>query len=188
MRRKRHHRDTKVWHDPLLSPVRRQSDGRSNGQSKGSGTDGGGSDGEATGRRRRKAEPAKRNGVRIVAAARTTDPRELERERLLQRVLLAEGRPSITKTAELYVEAGFDFPHTQDVWLQLLEHNDEGHVQRAIEQLTTILEDEAPVRRAVLESRLRRIEEYADEHTTQRTAANLRRILKAKYASLNGGG
>jgi hypothetical protein len=177
MRRKRHHRDTKVWHDPLLSPVRRK-DSANGGESNG------GAASAAGNGQRRKAGVSKRNGARIVPTSQTTDPRELERERLLQRVLIAEGRLSITRAAELYAEAGFEFPHTQDVWLQLLEHNDEQHVQHAIERLTSILEEEPPLRRAVLESRLRRIEEYADEHATQRTAAELRRILKSKQPAL----
>ena len=137
-------------------------------------------DGNGASRRRM---PTRRTGARIVAGPKgTTDPREQERERLLGRVLVAEGRPSITKAADLYVEAGFEFPAMQQVWLQLLEHRDEERIVEAIENLTTILEDEEPQRRKVLESRLRRIAEFADEPVTQRSASELRRLLTSKYA------
>jgi hypothetical protein len=132
----------------------------------------------ASQRRRPKAEPARRAGARIVGGpSGTTDPQELERERLLDRVLAAEGRPSITNAANAFLDAGFEFPRSQQVYLQLLEHKDEERVADAIEQLTTILDDEEPERRAVLESRLRRIEEFADEAATKEAAATLRRLL-----------
>ena len=172
MKRRRHRGDTKVWHDPLVaSPGKHRSP-----------TAGPADDGEAAQPRRRRAEPVKRAGARIIAGPpQITDPRELERERLLDRVLAAEGRPAITGAARRYVEAGFEFPPDQRVWLQLLEHKEEEQVLLAIEQLTAILEEQEPLRRAVLESRLRRIEEFADEDCTQAAAAHLRRILSAKH-------
>lgn len=181
MRRKRH-RETKVWHDPHLTPAGRRK--RQNSQAAGEGrTAAARSDGRKR-KRRGRQQPAdsKRTGVRIVArAAGTVDPREAERERLLNHLLAVEGRPAISRAAQAYLDAGFEFPKNQYVWLQLLEHVDEQTVEQALERLGEILLEEAPARRAVLESRLRRIEEYADELCTRNAAGDLRRLIKGRW-------
>jgi hypothetical protein len=167
----------KVWHDPLLTPAGRQRDR--------DGSDGGQSPtvAEDPSRRRRRPETARRTGVRIVAEpGGPTDPQELERLRLLDRLLVAEGRPSITEAANRYFEAGFALPSVQGAWLQILEHNDEERVAEAIGQLASILEEEEPQRRKVLESRLRRIEDLAEMPSTQKRASDLRRMLHRRYA------
>ncbi len=170
MRRRRHRGETKVWHDPHMTDAGRRKEQAAQRQLENERRAGQG--------RRRRAEPGKRAGARIVGGPTgTTDPQELERERLLDRVLAAEGRPSITNAVNAFLDAGFEFPRSQQVWLQLLEHKDEERVVEAIAQLTEILDEEEAERRAVLESRLRRIEEYADEPTTKEAAASLRRLL-----------
>ncbi len=168
MRRKRH-QETKVWRDPRMSPM--------------------GGNGAAAEQQRevhprgRQAAPAKRRAARIIASpAGPRDAKEIERKGLLDRVLVAEGRRSISAAVEAYYAAGFTLPTTQQAWLQLLEHNDEARVTEAIAHLTLILEEEEPERRRVLESRLRRLEEFADEPTTQRAASDLRRILHTRHA------
>ncbi len=165
-----------MWHDPHMTAAGRrkeQSAQRSESDEQHRANRG----------RRRKGETARRAGARIVGGPTgPTDPREIEREDLLDRLLRVEGRPSITNAANAFVEAGFEFPHTQQVWLQLLEHKDEERVAQAIEQLTVIVADEPLERRAVLESRLRRIEEYADESATKEAAAGLRRMLSTAKA------
>ena len=171
MRRKRHHhRDTKVWHDPHVTPAGRKRSERPSNK------------GSARQENQENARVQKRrNGGRIIAGvSKTTDPRAIERERLLHRVLAAEGRPLITRAANDFFEAGFDLPRTQDAWLQILEHNDEDRVAQAITQLSTILDEEEPKRRSVLDSRLRRIAEFADEPCTQKAASELRRLLSGK--------
>ncbi|HZO14347.1 MAG TPA: hypothetical protein VFB62_13840 [Polyangiaceae bacterium] len=177
----------RVWHDPLLTPASQQraelteDDHHENGN--GHSDENGGSLSERSKRRRRRAEPVRRTGVRIIAGPNgARDPREIERERLLARLLVAEGRPLISAAVEAYLGAGFELPHVQDVWLQLLEHNDEERVSEAIAQLSGILEIEVPKRRKVLESRLRRIEELAEMSSTRERAANLRRMLHTRYA------
>jgi hypothetical protein len=164
------HFETKVWHDPLL---------KQNGRSSASepAVDAAAS-APAPGRT---PEVSKRNGRIIAGPKAPTDPRELERQRLLSRLLAAEGRPSITRAADDYLAGGFELPRTQEVWLQLLEHRDEGRIADAIGALRTIVEEEPPQRRAVLESRLRRIEELAEEAGTQRAAGDLRRFLHARF-------
>ena len=181
MKRKRDH-ETKVWHDPHITPAgRRRSAKQQEQQEQQEQQDQAAQQGE------RKAEPKKRNGARIIARAQsTTDPRELERERLLHRLLVAEGRPSISSAADNFFAAEFELPPTQNVWLQLLEHSDEDRVVQAINQLSTLLDEEKPERRNVLESRLRRIEEFSDESSTQTAASALRRALAEKYAKTLG--
>ena len=129
----------------------------------------------------RDGEAAKPRGVdsrpsRIVLAPPPqSDPRTAERQKLLGRLLLAEGRPKISKAADDFLKAGFSLPEEQDVYLQLLEHSDEEHVRTAIDMLGSILAGELPKRRAVLESRLRRIEQFAEEPATRAAAERLRR-------------
>ena len=66
------------------------------------------------------------------------------------------------------------------MYLQLLEHTDETHVKSAIDVLATLLVSELPKRRAVLESRLRRIEQFAEDADTRRAAERLRRRVTGK--------
>lgn len=117
---------------------------------------------------------------RIVVGPKpvTVDAKELERQRLLARVLTSEGRPSITRAVDDYLAASHELPREQAVWLQVLEHRDEAKVARAIEVLGAILAEAAVERRAVLESRLRRIEELAEERATRSAAGDLRRLLQ----------
>ena len=160
-----------MWHDPLVTAAgRRQQEERERQEA------------EANAKKKPEtAEPAKRRARIIAGPSSNTDPRELEQQRLLARLLAAEGRPAITRAATDYREADHAFPDTQEVGLQLLEHNDEEVVSEAIAQLTEILETEPPMRRAVLDSRLRRIEQFADEPAAQAAATGLRRLISAKH-------
>jgi len=108
------------------------------------------------------------------------DPRTAERQRLLSKLLLAQGRPNVSKAANEFIRAGFTFPDDQDVHLQLLEHVSEEHVRSAIDALTALLAGELPKRRAVLDSRLRRIEQFAEEVSTREAAARLRRCVSGR--------
>jgi hypothetical protein len=116
-------------------------------------------------------------GKIVLAPPPQSDPRAAERQKLLSRLMVATGRPAITKAADELLRAGYTFPMEQDVYLQLLEHTDEARVREAIEALASILAGELPKRRAVLESRLRRIEEFAEEPATSEAAARLRRCF-----------
>ena len=62
--------------------------------------------------------------------------------------------------------------------LQLLEHFNEAHAREAVEVLSRLLEKEPPIKRPVLNQRLRRLEEYADEAGTREAAAQLRRTIR----------
>jgi len=107
----------------------------------------------------------------------STDPKVLERERLVAALVAAQGRPAVTSATTTLLSAGHDLPETQDVQLQLLEHADEARVRTAIEALSVILAREPARRRPVLEQRLKRLEECADDVSTRDAAAVLRRKL-----------
>jgi len=147
----------------------------------------------ASARPARKAEPTEtaaaapapelrapvRRAARIVQpVAADTDERERLRLRLLDRVMLSEGRGAISRAANEYREHGFEFPAEQEVQLQLLEHFDESCARAALDTLTGLLETEQPIKKPVLDQRLRRLEEYADETVTRDTAAALRRAIR----------
>jgi hypothetical protein len=123
---------------------------------------------------------AKANGRIVLAPPPQADERAAERQKLLGRLLVAEGRPSVSKAADAFLAAGFVFPEEQDVYLQLLEHAREEHVRGAIDKLDSILAGELPKRRAVLESRLRRIEQFAEDQETRDAAARLRRRVSGR--------
>lgn len=133
------------------------------------------SNGRSNGTERQKT----RRSARIVSLPnRDEDARELLRKRLLERLMLSETRGSISRAANEYLEEGFDFPEEQEVQLQLLEHFDEDRTREAIACLSNILEEEDPIKRPILERRLKRIEEYADEAATRSAAADLLRATR----------
>jgi hypothetical protein len=123
--------------------------------------------------------PARRAARIVAAPSPTADAARIQRERLLARFMASEGRAMISRAADECRRAGVDFPHEQAVQLQLLEHVDEAQARSAIAALCQILAREAPVKRPILEQRLRRLEDTADEEATRGAAAELRRTLRA---------
>ncbi len=125
-------------------------------------------------------ERPQRRSARIVQLRSTeTDERETQRRRLLDRLMSSEGRGAISRAASDYREAGFEFPEEQEVQLQLLEHFNEELACAAVDVLARLLADATPIKRPVLEQRLRRLEEYADDPATREAAATLRRTIRA---------
>jgi hypothetical protein len=117
--------------------------------------------------------------VRLAAAP--VDPRDAERDRLVERLRVAEGRPAITRAAKDLAHAGFELPQDdQIVFLQLLEHSDEERVRDAISRLDALVSAEPVKRFTVLDSRLRRLEELADEGPTREAARALRRRVTGR--------
>lgn len=134
-----------------------------------------------------RAGPRPRAKMVAVPAKSADDPAAVERARLLRKLLDAQGRPAVTRAAEELVRAGVPFPEDQEVQLQLLEHSREERVQGALEVLSRLLEAELPQRRTVLEARLRRLEDDAEEATTRELAAELRkRVGRTSVSSLRG--
>jgi hypothetical protein len=136
---------------------------------------------ETSAKQARTSDPPQRRTARIVQApGGPSDEAERNRQRLLARLMASDGRGAITRAAKEYKQAGFEFPLEQAVQLQLLEHFDEEYARAALEALTYLLEREPPLKKPVLEQRLRRLEEYAEESQIRERAAELRRALRAR--------
>ncbi len=130
--------------------------------------------------RRPDPEPEKRRAARIVQVAKgDADDREKQRQRLLDRLMASETRGAITRSANEYLQAGYELPEEQPVQLQLLEHFDEDQARRAIAVLARLISHEVALKRPILEQRLRRLEEYAEEPATREAAAELRRAIRS---------
>lgn len=121
--------------------------------------------------------PAKR-AARIVTGAVAVDDAELERRHLLSRLLDCVGPAAVTRAAKAYSNGGFSFPEEQPVQLKLLEHTDEAEVCRALDVLTTLLDQQPPIQLPIFEQRLKRLEEGAENPETRARAAELRRVLR----------
>jgi len=73
--------------------------------------------------------------------------------------------------------AGHAVPRQQGALLRMLQHPDERRVRSAIDTLAGLFDGQAPERRTVLEARLRRLEELADDVETREAATALRRRM-----------
>lgn len=129
-------------------------------------------------------EQVNKNTPRIVLPpAPTTDPRTSQRRQLLAKLLSATGPLAISKVADEFVAEGFTFPEDQEIYLQLLEHTSEGLVRDAMQGLSRMLAGQLPKRKPVLDQRLRRIEEHAEDSSTRDAASSLRRVLQGRGSS-----
>lgn len=105
------------------------------------------------------------------------DERESERSTLVAKLVASEGRVAVHRAVHAIERAGFDVPDEQEAYVQLLEHADEARVRGALEALVRLLDDEAPKRRTLLDSRVRRIEDLAEDASTRELAGTLRRKI-----------
>lgn len=106
------------------------------------------------------------------------DDLELKRQRLLERLVASEGRGAISKLADELAHHNWECPEEQAVQIQLLEHVDERRASAAIDVMTRLLSTQPPIKRPILDQRLRRLEEGADDQEVRRKAAALRRTLR----------
>jgi hypothetical protein len=174
MRRPRHEAP-KVWHNPDLVQGPKRTDERAGDRRK--------PDGSLQLKDERGDTGPEPKANRVVArAAAPLEPKAAERERLIARLLAAEGRIAISRACNELLGSDHQLPDDQSLYLQVLEHNDEGRVAWAIERLTDILSREPCKRHAVLDSRLRRLEELADETVTRDAAQRLRRQIHGRSA------
>lgn len=124
------------------------------------------------------AEPTRRV-VRIAEApVANFDDDVLRRERLLERLLNSEGRSTISRIANELLDSTEPLPESQEVHLQLLEHIDERRAREAMNVLARLFTSQTPIKRPILDQRLRRLEAEADELETRDMAATLRRSLR----------
>ncbi len=133
--------------------------------------------------------PAPRSSKIVSLPTRADDPQRALREKLLAKLLGAEGSVAVGRAAVEYAGAGFAFPdgsgqrtawsviEDQRICLKLLDHPDEDRVRDAMAALGRILTSSTPHRTAVLAARLRRIESDAEELATREQATTLRRTI-----------
>jgi hypothetical protein len=135
---------------------------------------------DASSKQKRRPEGNHKRVARIVQVSEAErDEREKLRLRLLDKLMLSQGRGAISRAAEEYRDAGFEFPQVQEVQLQLLEHFNERRARDAVTVLSGLLQQQPPIKRPIMAQRLRRLEEYADEPSTREQAAALRRVIRA---------
>ncbi len=126
-------------------------------------------------------EDKPRRVARIAQAPTVVlDEREARRQALLERLVSCEGRSAISRVADDLLEEG-GIPEQQEYQLQLLEHIDESRIAEAIEVLTRLLAEQAPIKRPILDRRLRRLEDEADELAVRERAGELRRFIRIEY-------
>jgi len=170
--RRPRHEPPKVWHNPdVVRPPKGSSEAASamNGAAVAPTTD------PPNGVRTRSGK------IVVRAASAPDDPAEIERQRLLEKLRAAESRIAITQVASDLERAGFVLTTgDQIVQLQLLEHHDEAVIRKAIGCLDALFATEPPKRRPVLEARLRRLVELADEPETCTLARALWRRITGR--------
>lgn len=121
-----------------------------------------------------------RRVARIALAPTTSllDDATARRERLLERLILSEGRSAISRVANELLDGPEALPETQEVQLQLLEHIDERRAKEAMTVLERLWSSQSPIKRPILDQRLRRLEAEADDAEIRAQAAQLRRTLR----------
>lgn len=123
--------------------------------------------------------PSRRNQARVVAMpTEPTDPATIQKNKLHGKIMAAEGRPAVTRAVKAFLGAGFELPRDQDTMLKLLEHEDEMHVRTGLSRLSELLRDEQPQRRAVLESRLKRLADDGEDEETRELAGSVLRMVR----------
>jgi hypothetical protein len=129
------------------------------------------------------APPAERpRRVARIVQARTVvlDEAETRRQRLLERLTHSEGRSAISRLADELLQGG-GVPEQQEYQLQLLEHVNEQIAKAAMSVLARLFEKQTPIKRPILDQRLRRLQDEADEADVRETAEELRRTLRLAY-------
>lgn len=123
-------------------------------------------------------ESKARRAVRIIQSTKTLGELESLRSRLLQRLLEAEGPSAITKAADALAEQQMEVPEEQELQVQLLEHSDERRALAAVDAIGRLLAKQPPKKRPILERRLCRLEEEADDANLRASAGALRKALR----------
>jgi hypothetical protein len=120
-----------------------------------------------------------RRVARIIEATSNPGDFEATRARLLQKLLDAEGRGAITKAADALRDEQIAIPEEQEHQVQLLDHYDERRSRDAMTVISRLLERQPPKKRPIMERRLRRLEQEADEAETRASAAVLLKAIRA---------
>lgn len=125
----------------------------------------------------------RRRTARIVRASDDGDTQDNRVVRLLDRLERSQGRAVITRAANDLFELDIVPPKTQEIQIQLLEHEDESRAQDAVFMIAELLQKESPIQRPVLDQRLRRLEQSAENLITRDAAGALRRAMRVNHGS-----
>lgn len=123
----------------------------------------------------------RRRAVRIVKAPEQTVAPDNREQRLLERLMRSQGRVAISRAANELWESKFKAPRQQEVQIQLLEHENEHRARDAVFVMAELLQRESPIQRPVLDQRLRRLEEFAEDPITRDAARALRRSMRVHH-------
>lgn len=130
------------------------------------------------------AAPAgvRRRAVRIVKVTdNALTPGSNREQQLLDRLMRSQGRGAISRAADDLWESKFIAPKRQEVQIQLLEHENEHRARDAVFAIAELLQREAPIKRPVLDQRLRRLETSAEDPITRDAAGALRRSMRVHH-------
>jgi hypothetical protein len=129
----------------------------------------------------RSAGVVRRRAARIIKAPEQTVATDNREQRLLDRLLRSQGRVAISRAANELWESKFKAPRQQEVQIQLLEHENEHRARDAVFVMAELLQRESPIQRPILDQRLRRLEEFAEDPITRDAARALRRSMRVHH-------
>jgi hypothetical protein len=130
------------------------------------------------------ATGVRRRAVRIVKVSDNVLTQSNREQQLLDRLVRSQGRGAISRAADDLWESKFVAPKRQEVQIQLLEHENEHRARDAVFIMAELLQREAPIKRPVLDQRLRRLETSAEDPITRDAAGALRRSMRVHHGSL----
>jgi len=126
----------------------------------------------------------RRRAVRIVKVSDNVLTQSNREQQLLDRLVSSQGRGAISRAADDLWECKFVAPKRQEVQIQLLEHENEHRARDAVFIMAELLQREAPIKRPVLDQRLRRLETSAEDPITRDAAGALRRSMRVHHGGL----
>jgi hypothetical protein len=126
----------------------------------------------------------RRRAARIVKVTDNVLTPGNREQQLLDRLLRSQGRGAISRAADDLWESKFVAPKRQEVQIQLLEHENETRARDAVFAMAELLQREAPIKRPVLDQRLRRLETSAEDPITRDAAGALRRSMRVHHGGL----
>jgi hypothetical protein len=128
-----------------------------------------------------RGDVVRRRAVRIVKAADNVLGMNNREQQLLDRLMRSQGRGAISRAADDLWESKFVAPRQQEIQIQLLEHENEHRARDAVFIMAELLQREAPIKRPVLDQRLRRLEQSAEDPITRDAAGALRRSMRVHH-------
>jgi len=123
----------------------------------------------------------RRRAVRIVKLADNVLTPGNREQQLIDRLMRSQGRGAISRAADDLWEGKFVAPKRQEIQIQLLEHENETRARDAVFAIAELLQRESPIKRPVLDQRLRRLETSAEDPITRDAAGALRRSMRVHH-------